>query len=77
MNEFQAKLRSLGFPRRVGTSQRKEVTDERDGTLGGFQTEHWDDSQDAEVHLKTVHVRGNLSMTDFEEVSGGGTEAGT
>lgn len=74
MNEYQAKLRSLGFPRRIGTSQRKEVTDERDGTVGGYQTEHWDDSVDADIHLKTVHVRGNLSMTDFEEVKGGRPE---
>jgi len=52
--EFVEKLRSLSFPRKVGTKKKKPVIDERDGSIGGYEIEHWDGSQDAHVLLKPV-----------------------
>lgn len=46
--------KGIGVMRRRGTSERKPVIDERDGTVGGHQTTHWDDRVDAEVNLKPV-----------------------
>lgn len=56
-DEYKAKLRSVGFSTRQGTSKRKPVIDDRDGSIGGYETEHWNGSQDAEVVLKPVVKR--------------------
>jgi hypothetical protein len=54
---FKEKLRSLNFSKgKRGTSKKVPVLDDRDGSVGGYQTEHWDDRQDAEVILKPVTV---------------------
>ena len=52
--EFMEKARSIGVSLRRGTSEKRPVTDERDGSIGGYHTVHWDDSQDAHVLLKPV-----------------------
>ena len=54
MNEFQEKVRTIGVSRRRGSTERKPVIDERDGTVGGYHVEHWDDSQDAVVAAKPI-----------------------
>ena len=55
MTKWQEK--GVGVLSRKGTSQRKPVVDERDGTVGGFHTEHWDGSQDAHVMLKPLPAK--------------------
>jgi len=50
--EFVAKLRSLGFPRKLGASEKQPVINEIDGSDGGHHVVHWDGSQDAHVKLK-------------------------
>lgn len=55
-NEFQRKIRSLGFPRKFGQSEKRPVVDERDGSIGGHHVVHWDGSQDA--HVIAGPVRG-------------------
>lgn len=57
MNEFQEKLSSLGFPRKLGASEKVPVTDERDGSVGGYHVVHWDGRQDAHINTKPVTVR--------------------
>jgi hypothetical protein len=58
MNDYQEKLRSLSFSKgKRGTSIKKPVIHDGDGTIGGFHTEHWDDSQDATVRAKTVKFK--------------------
>lgn len=49
MNEYQEKLRSLGWSLRRGTANRVPVISEDTGHVTGYQTTHWDDHQDAEV----------------------------
>lgn len=53
MNEYQQKLRSLGFPRKMGASEKRPVINEIDGSDGGHEVVHWDGSQDAHVKLTT------------------------
>lgn len=60
MNEYQEKIRSLGFSLQRGSSRRKPVIDERDGSIGGHHVEHWDGSQDAVVRPKTLRVKARL-----------------
>jgi hypothetical protein len=49
--------KGVGVLTRVGTTERKPVIDDRDGTVGGHHIEHWDGSQDAVVQPKTIHVK--------------------
>jgi hypothetical protein len=55
--EYREKLRTLGFSTRRGTSERHVIRDERDGTVAGIQTDHWDDRVDAKVRLKPIRVK--------------------
>jgi len=50
--------KGVGFSLKLGSkpTNKKPVVDERDGTIGGFETEHWDDHQDAEVLAKSVRM---------------------
>lgn len=48
------KSKGVGFLKRKGTSEKKPVIDERDGSVGGYHLEKWDDSQDAVVNAKAV-----------------------
>ncbi len=56
MNEYQKKLRSLGFSLKRGTPNRVPVINEETGRVGGYQTTHWDDHQDAEVIPEPVRA---------------------
>lgn len=52
---WQAK--GVGISLRKGTSQKKPVIDERDGTIAGFEREHWDDHQDAHARIKPIRLK--------------------
>ena len=60
MNEFQEKLKSLSFGRKTGQSERKVITDERDGSIAGVVTEHWDGSSDAAARPKSIRVKAQM-----------------
>jgi|KBSSwiStaDraftv2_1062776.scaffolds.fasta_scaffold96053_4 hypothetical protein len=60
MNEFQEKLKSLSFGRKTGQSERKVITDERDGSVAGVVTEHWDGSSDAAARPKSIRVKAQM-----------------
>lgn len=55
--EYKRKIRSLGFSTRRGSSKRKPVVDERDGSQAGYHVEHWDDRQEAVVTPKTIKLK--------------------
>jgi hypothetical protein len=59
MNEFQEKLKSLSFGKKTGQSERKVITDERDGSVAGVITEHWDGS-DAAARPKSIRVKAQM-----------------
>jgi hypothetical protein len=48
--------KGVGVSLRRGSSQKKPVTNEDDGTRAGYHVEHWDDRQDAVVQPKTLEV---------------------
>lgn len=62
MTEYADKLKSLSFGTKVGAkpSEKRSITDERDGSVAGVETEHWDGSQDAVARPKTIRVRAQL-----------------
>lgn len=62
MTDYKGK--GVAFLRRKGTTETREVVDERDGSVGGFQREHWDGRQDAHVIAKTVDLRSGVQGGD-------------
>jgi hypothetical protein len=60
MSDYADKLKSLSFGTKRGQSERRVITDERDGSVAGVQTEHWDGSQDAAARPKTIRVKAQL-----------------
>ncbi len=54
MSEYQDKIKTIGVSLRKGTSNKKPVIHDSDGSVGGYETEHWDDRQDAEIIVKPV-----------------------
>lgn len=50
-----------------GTTQRKDVIDDRDGSRGGYHTEHWDGRQDAHVMAKPVSASLKVHQPGSEE----------
>ena len=55
MSEYADKLKTLSFGTKRGQSERRIVRDERDGSVAGVETEHWDGSQDGAARPK--HIR--------------------
>jgi hypothetical protein len=53
--KWQAK--GVGVSLRRGSSQKKPVTNEDDGTRAGYHVEHWDDRQDAVAQPKALQVK--------------------
>jgi hypothetical protein len=49
--------KGVGVSLRRGTSQKKPVRNEDDGTRAGYHVEHWDDSQDAVAQPKTLKAK--------------------
>jgi len=64
MTDYQDKLRSIGVSLRRGSSERKPVIDERDGSQAGYHVEHWDDRQDAVAQPKPIRVRARIVEED-------------
>jgi hypothetical protein len=55
--EYREKLKSLGFGTHRGQTHQRVITDERDGSVAGVLTEHWDDRVDAAARPKSIHVK--------------------
>jgi hypothetical protein len=49
--------KGVGVSLRRGSSQKKPVTNEDDGTRAGYHVERWDDSQDAVVQPTTLKIK--------------------
>lgn len=56
MSKFSDKAKTIGVSLRRGTSRRKPVINENDGTQAGYHVEHWNDRQDAVVQPKTLEM---------------------
>lgn len=56
MTEFSEKAKTIGVSLRRGSSVRKPVINEDDGTQAGYHVEHWDDRQDAVAQPKTLEM---------------------
>lgn len=54
--DFKEKIKTVGVSLRRGQSKKKPVIDDRDGSVGGYEVEHWDDRQDAHVIAGNVAV---------------------
>jgi hypothetical protein len=55
--EFMEKARTIGVSLRRGTSEKKPVINEDDGTRAGYHIEHWDDHQDAVAQPKPIELK--------------------
>lgn len=62
MSEYAEKLKTLSFGTKVGAkpSEKRVLTDERDGSVAGVEVEHWDGSQDAAARPKSIRVKAQL-----------------
>ena len=56
--------KNVGALLRKGSTERKPVIDERDGSEAGHHIEHWDDRQDAVVKIKPVALKTNVQGAD-------------
>lgn len=57
MSDFRDKVSTIAAPRRLGTSRTIVKRDERDGSVAGRETEHWDDRRDATVIPKALKLK--------------------
>jgi len=55
MTKWQEK--GVGVSLRRGSSQKKPVVNEDDGTRAGYHVEHWDDRQDAVAQPKELKIK--------------------
>lgn len=62
--EYREKLESLGWSVKRGGTKRTDVIDERDGTVAGHVTEHWDDHTDAVAQPKTIRLKAKIVEDD-------------
>jgi len=60
MNEYQEKLKSLSFGTRIGRSEQRVITDDRDGSVAGTVVERWDGSQEGNARPKSIRVKAKL-----------------
>jgi hypothetical protein len=51
----------------MGGVNKKPVIDDRDGSIGGYETEHWDDHQDVNVLAKPIRVSLTVNEVEGEE----------
>lgn len=49
--------KGVGYLKRKGTSEKRDVTNDDDGTRAGYEIEHWDDHRDAVAQPKPVRVK--------------------
>lgn len=64
MSAFADKARTIGVSLRRGTSQKKPVQNEDDGTQAGYHVEHWDDRQDAVAQPKPIELKLTVNEGD-------------
>lgn len=64
MTTYREKLASLGWSVHRGGSETKRITDERDGSVAGLQTENWDGSVDAQARPKPIKVKAKLLVEE-------------
>ena len=60
--KWQAK--GVGVSLRRGSSQKKPVQNEDDGTRAGYHIEHWDDHQDAVAQPKPIKMKPRVNEED-------------
>jgi hypothetical protein len=60
-NEFLDRVRSIGFPRRSGQSETRQVVE--DGRVVATEVEHWDGRQDATVYPDVVRYGTRVHRT--------------
>ena len=64
MTKWQEK--NIGVSLRRGSSQRKRVVNEDNGTTAGYHIEHWDDHQDAVATPPSVNVKVSAKLEGEE-----------
>jgi len=57
MSETDWSNLSFGVLSRRGSTERKAIADERDGSVAAVQTEHWDDHVDVVARPKPIKVK--------------------
>lgn len=57
MTEYAEKLASIGFAHKRGSSRKRVVIDERDGSNAGYHIDHWNDRTDAVATPKTTRMQ--------------------
>lgn len=57
---FREKIQSLNFGTKQGKSETRRIMDERNGSVAGVVTEHWDGTQDAAARPKPIRVKAQL-----------------
>ena len=60
MNAYREKLESLGFSTRRGSSETTVIRNDRDGSIAGRQTEHWNDRVDAQAMVQPVRAQAKV-----------------
>jgi hypothetical protein len=62
MSKWQETIgEGFGTGKNKGQKRVHEVTDERDGSVGGKHIEHWDGSQDAVVSIKPIRAGASVN----------------
>jgi len=56
--------KNVGVSLRRGTSKRKPVQNEDNGTLAGYHVEHWDDHKDAVATPSTMKIKAKAHMEE-------------
>lgn len=62
--DFIEKARTIGVSLRRGSSERKPVINEDDGTRAGYHVEHWDDHKDAVAQPKPIELKLKVNEED-------------
>jgi hypothetical protein len=51
------KEKNVGVMLKRGTSRKRAIVNEDDGTRAGYSVDHWDDSNDAVAQPKTLRLK--------------------
>lgn len=60
MSAYREKLESLGFSTRRGSTQDRVIRNDRDGSVAGRETEHWDGHVDATAMIQPVRAKAKM-----------------
>ena len=66
MSEYRDRILGFGALTRKGTSEKRVISRDDDGTPAGMQTEHWDDHVDAVAFHPTIRAKAKLIGDDDE-----------